>query len=58
MVKIEYNPFRSHTRLNLLVWSKNEKDLGRDRKHNSQTKTLPEDYFQGKRSACIFVLES
>lgn len=58
MAKIEYNPFRSHTTLNLWVWSKSEKDLGRDQTHNNQMKTLPEDYFQGKRSAYIFILES
>lgn len=58
MAKLEHNPSRSHTELNLLVWSKSEKDLGRDWKHDDQTKALPEDYFRGKRSACIFILES
>lgn len=58
MAKLEYNPPWPHTGLNLLVWSKSEKDLGRDWKHDSQTKALPEDYFQAKRSAYIFILES
>lgn len=40
--KLEYNSFRSHTRLNLLVCRKSEKDLGRDQKHDNQTKALPE----------------
>lgn len=56
--KLEYNSFRSHTRLNLLVCRKSEKDLGRDQKHDNQTKALPEDYFQEKKSAYIFILES
>lgn len=58
MAKLEYNPFRSRSRLSLLVWIKSEKDLGRDWKHDKQTKALPEDYFQSKGSACIFILES